>query len=212
MKLESAANPDKAAFDKVLKDLQDLDQLRTNIEIEACAVWETVGALGVPEALIDYTLNVALGGYPMSIHLDSLRKVPAFHSEEVPPRLKNAFHAVALDEWRKDYKPTLWEKLQEPTNIRQCWFLGSHSDVGGGYEECWLANITLLWMIAQLRKYTELVISDEYLKQYLDPTGLSHPRVNPFIVHKDVDINSADPSIALNSKNPRLAIRKGIQL
>ncbi|KAI4134703.1 MAG: hypothetical protein LQ347_001307 [Umbilicaria vellea] len=59
-------------------------------------------------------------------------------------------------------------------------------------------------MVARLRKYTRLTISDERLKQYLHPTGLSNPRDNVFIVHQD------DPSIAQRSEDPHPDIRAGL--
>lgn len=182
---------------------QDFPDLRQHIYIEACAVWDTVSARGIPTSFTENVLNP----YGQSFRvLNMLRKTPTIGTEALPPRLKNAFHAVALNEFRGDFKPILWAGSSATANISQCWFLGSHSDIGGGYEECWLSNITLIWMVARLRKYTRLTISDERLKQYLHPTGLSNPRDNVFIVHQD------DPSIAQRSEDPHPDIRAGIRL
>lgn len=43
-----------------------------------------------------------------------------------------ARHAMAIDEHRRDFAPTIWE-LREEMNMKQVWFCGSHSDIGGSY-------------------------------------------------------------------------------
>lgn len=94
--------------------------------IRVVGVWDTVGSLGVP-----------LGG------LDVVRRVNRrwqFHDTSLSSRVDAAFHAVALDERRKAFVPTLWQPLQEAPQtgeqrVEQVWFSGVHSDVGGGYAE-----------------------------------------------------------------------------
>ena len=64
-----------------------------------------------------------------------------------------AFHALALDEERRPFSPTIWEKPAGqalPKVLHQCWFPGVHSNVGGSYDDTQLADITLAWMISQL--------------------------------------------------------------
>lgn len=53
------------------------------------------------------------------------------------------------------------------TNCRQCWFIGAHSDIGGGYDDAGLANTTLIWMIAQFQKFTDLSFSIDRLLKFL---------------------------------------------
>ena len=76
-------------------------------------------------------------------------------------RISHVRHALSLDEHRKTFLPRLYE--QENTgffpmarkhdgsegSLRQIWFTGVHSDVGGGYArwESGLSDITLSWMI-----------------------------------------------------------------
>lgn len=50
-------------------------------------------------------------------------------------------------------------------NLRQVWFPGVHSNIGGGYEDQSQANITLAWMIAQLEPFLEFD-PDYVLDQY----------------------------------------------
>jgi len=63
-----------------------------------------------------------------------------------------AIQALALNERRKAFQPTVW-RADPGTDLKQCWFLGAHSDVGGGNEDTGLANLALVWMIAQLDKH-----------------------------------------------------------
>ena len=103
------------------------------IEIRFIGVWDTVGSLGLPLFVLD--------------KLDD-KMFFAFHDTELSRIVKNAFHAVAIDEHRKDFDVTLWdsEKTKEGQVMEQRWFVGSHSDVGGGYDDQNLSNITLRWM------------------------------------------------------------------
>lgn len=78
----------------------------------------------------------------------------------------NAFQALALDERRSPFQPAVWEKRDnETTNLIQVWFPGVHTNVGGGYNDQELANISLAWMMAMLDPLLELnldVIITEY--------------------------------------------------
>ena len=196
-KLDSMSDHDRRKFGISENEYPGLRQF---IPIEACAVWDTVSALGLPASLEENALN-SYSSYISLFH--KLRRTPTVETKAVSSRIKNVFHAVALNEYRGDFKPILWAEPSATTNIRQCWFLGSHSDIGGGYEECWLSNITLFWMVAQLREHTGLTISNECLKQYLCPTGSSIHRDNVFTVHQ------GDNPTERKSENPDPDIRAG---
>ncbi|KAH8670103.1 hypothetical protein BGZ60DRAFT_527588 [Tricladium varicosporioides] len=124
-----------------------------NVPIKACAVWDTVAALG-PRMM---------RGIPQPPG----QKL-AFVNEELCPNIRLAVQALALDEKRRHFQPLLWKvnEQQSKDNIesrdcqeestqkqvlRQCWFSGTHSDVGGGNVDFGLANISLAWMITQLK-------------------------------------------------------------
>jgi hypothetical protein len=49
-------------------------------------------------------------------------------------------------------QPTVWID-NGVTKVKQCWSRGAHSNVGGGYKDTGLANLALVWVIAQLDKY-----------------------------------------------------------
>jgi uncharacterized protein (DUF2235 family) len=103
--------------------------------IEAVAVWETVGALGIP------AFNAAM------MRVDNLQ----FVNLALSPKVRHGLHAVAVDEIRADFTPTLWDA--DP-RITQVLFVGAHGDVGGGYplnrNESGLSDGPLKWMTVQL--------------------------------------------------------------
>jgi uncharacterized protein (DUF2235 family) len=105
------------------------------IRIKFIGVWDTVGALGIPNLV--------------SIHSISNRW--EFHDVTLSSYVDNAFQALAIDEHRKPFKPTLWEQQPDVTNqtIEQVWFAGVHTDVGGGYRDSGLSDLALRWMVRQ---------------------------------------------------------------
>jgi glutathione S-transferase len=70
-----------------------------------------------------------------------------FADLDLSPRVAQGFHAMAIDEYRRDFTPTPWNARE---GITQVWFVGAHADVGGGYKERGLADIPLAWMMRNL--------------------------------------------------------------
>jgi uncharacterized protein (DUF2235 family) len=102
--------------------------------IRFIGVWDTVGSLGIP-----------LTG----LHLAKwLNRRWQFHDTDLSSWVDAAFHAVAIDERRRPFVPTMWKQRQGAAaqTVEQVWFSGVHSDVGGGYADHELADIALLWM------------------------------------------------------------------
>ena len=119
--------------------------------VDFLGVWDTVGALGIPLTGLRYLT----------------RKNDQFHDTQLSRSVKRAFHAVAIDERRGAFKPTLWETKANPGQIvEQAWFTGVHSDVGGGYEDRALANITFQWM-ARRAYEADLEFDHQYLEREL---------------------------------------------
>ena len=99
--------------------------------IRFVGVWDTVGALGVPQRVIN---PAASANYE-------------FHDTSPSGVIEIGRHAMAIDEQRDTFVPTLWTQPIPPdTDIQQLWFAGVHSDVGGGYGQSDLAMIPLRWM------------------------------------------------------------------
>jgi uncharacterized protein (DUF2235 family) len=65
------------------------------------------------------------------------------------PSIANGRHAVSIDERRGFFRQNLWGPPSKGQDLKQVWFAGVHSDVGGGYpvRESGLANVTLRWML-----------------------------------------------------------------
>ncbi|KAI0477024.1 ADP-ribosylation factor family-domain-containing protein [Xylaria cf. heliscus] len=74
-----------------------------------------------------------------------------FYDTRLSNKIQHGFHALALDETRRPFTPTLWERLpqeQDTSDLRQ--FPGSHANIGGGWPDQGVANTTLAWMMDQL--------------------------------------------------------------
>jgi uncharacterized protein (DUF2235 family) len=118
--------------------------------VEAVAVWDTVGSYGIP------AYNVQL------VRVD----VFGFADLKLSAAVRNGLHAVAVDEQRGDFMPTLWDP--DP-RVTQVLFVGSHGDVGGGYPQCTQSDAALKWMTGRL----------EQLGVQFSPTPAFVPRPDP---------------------------------
>jgi uncharacterized protein (DUF2235 family) len=110
------------------------DGLIENVPIKSIAVWDTVGSLGIPVYAADGRFDVF-----------------RFTDTALSPKVQRGFHAMAIDELRADFPVTRWD---DRIGIRQVWFAGAHSDVGGGYaaNECGLSDLALDWVMRQLHE------------------------------------------------------------
>lgn len=99
--------------------------------------------------------------------------------------VRHARHALAIDESRKSFPRVKWAMAAEakktegrnPLWLKQVWFAGCHSDVGGSYPEpeSRLSDIALEWMLEEIKECVpEVQINDEMLYLYPDPLGMQH--------------------------------------
>ena len=73
-------------------------------------------------------------------------------------------NSLALNESRAPYSPTLWWLHDDSTQkLRQVWFPGVHTSVGGGEKSYSISDITLVWMIQKILKHTKLECDTKYL-------------------------------------------------
>ena len=89
----------------------------------------------------------------------------AFVNTDVLPNVDNAIQALALDEMRMPFSPTLWEmpaELEGSCKLTQCWFPGCHADIGGSIDDAEVPNVALAWMTQQLSPFLEF--DELYLK------------------------------------------------
>lgn len=111
------------------------------VAVDYLGVWDTVGALGVPAQFRGLS----------AVFNHKYR----FHDLRLSSMVKAARHAVAIDERRTTFPPTLWENLTDlnlrdvggESPYRQEWFPGTHGGVGGGGPIRGLSHAALLWVL-----------------------------------------------------------------
>ena len=103
---------DKDNRQALLEKLKDCNMYAAKITM--VGVWDTVGSLGIPSAI--GAVDPVLYGF-----LDT----------GLNPAVLNAYHALAIDEKRLQFPPTLWTSQPAPgQTLEQVWFCGVHSDIG----------------------------------------------------------------------------------
>ena len=122
--------------------LQHIAFVEDSAQVHFLGVWDTVGAFGVPDdkVLLQWLDNPARY---------------RFHDVSLSPNVAHARHAVAIDERRGSFSPTLWdpESRKNHPDVRELWFPGVHADVGGGYKERGLADGALAWMMDEAAEH-----------------------------------------------------------
>ena len=106
-------------------------------DVHFIGVWDTVGAYGIP-----FVYSNAYNRYRFK-----------FHDTALGDHIERAYHALAIDERRGPFKPTLWQegKASERQVVEQLWFPGVHSNIGGGYIDHGLSDRAFLWMCLKAR-------------------------------------------------------------
>jgi uncharacterized protein (DUF2235 family) len=126
-------------------------------------VWDTVGSLGIPD----------VPWFPLRV--DRLNRRWAFHDTDLSTSVDHAYQAVAIDERRAQFAPTLWTQQvgAEDQQMEQVWFAGAHSNIGGGYQDRGLSDITFLWM-KDKAEAAGLAFDADYLREHVhpDPIGV----------------------------------------
>ena len=79
---------------------------------------------------------------------EQIENAVLFENGTLNPRIERAVHILALDEDRVAFEPTLINRDRDkPERIKEIWFPGVHSDIGGGYWHDGLADGSLQYMI-----------------------------------------------------------------
>ena len=142
--------------------------------IHAVAVWDTVGAMGIPV----YAAK--------NENIDMFK----FADTRLNAEVRWGLHAVSVDEQRKEFIPTLWGQDQRVTQVL---FPGAHADVGGGYAasnmESGLSDAAFVWMRDELEKKGIRFLSPPVCVPVPDPRGTAHQpwRKFPWAVMPNVD-------------------------
>jgi uncharacterized protein (DUF2235 family) len=116
------------------------------IKITCVGVFDTVGSMGLDALAIPWLRE----------------QLAQFHDTHLTTLIVNGFQAFALDEHRANFIHIPWHRAtgsplaagqtQHGGRIEQRWFIGAHSNVGGGYDDDDLARFPLAWFVAELRK------------------------------------------------------------
>src|SRR5262249_32979078 len=111
---------------------------QTGVKIRFIGVYDTVGALGVP----------------LSVAMKVNEPIIGFHDTTLGDTAENAVQALAVDEKPGPYSPTLWTRPDNAAalagqRVLQVWFPGVHSDIGGGYKDKGIGDITWDFMMRQ---------------------------------------------------------------
>lgn len=91
------------------------------------------------------------------------------------PGVRAVRHAVSVDERRCFYRPNLWGPPDAGQDVKQVWFAGSHSDVGGSLpeKESGLSQIALQWMLAEAEHF-ELRLDRKRREAVLPPRAADY--------------------------------------
>ena len=138
-------------------DSDEAKRFRNNnsreVGIHFLGVWDTVGALGIPVRGLRWLT----------------RGKHQFHDVELSGSVKNAYQALAIDEKRGPFVPSIWASKQKPgQTVEQVWFAGVHTDVGGGYRDTGLSDIAFQWMHSKAES-CGLTFDKDYLVAVLHP-------------------------------------------
>jgi uncharacterized protein (DUF2235 family) len=138
-------------------------------KIHFLGVWDTVDAYGGPIEEITRAIDYWI--WPLSMP-DRFMSI----------KINRACHALALEEERESFRPIVWDgryardadaklhPMQPPgwkpdidtakysaaidqMRLSQVWFVGVHSDIGGGYPQDGLSYFTLNWMMDRAIPY-----------------------------------------------------------
>lgn len=139
-------------------------------------IFDTVGQRGMPNVLgwLSHLLNQRYG----------------FHNLNISSNVLSARHAVAIDEQRIGFPPTLWDDVDDANTkararpgadakrryYEQRWFVGAHGDIGGGNDSP-LSAPPLKWIAegaaaCGLRFYETYGDDESPMKKQLREAGL----------------------------------------
>ncbi len=113
-----------------------------NVQVEMLGIWDTVKSLGLP--------------YPLINRLAPM--VTEFHDDQLGAHIRHGYHALAIDEDRRSFKPLLWRRSPDwQGRVEQAWFPGAHGDIGGEVrlapQARPLSHIPLNWMLRRATRH-----------------------------------------------------------
>ena len=119
--------------------------------IRFIGLWDTVASFGLPGNNINLSYNLTL-----------------------PRNVERCYHALSLDERRLSFPLTHVDadaysnaNNEDDQLVREVWFRGFHSDIGGGNKNTGLSSISLVWMF-NMAKMSGIEISQEDIAHYAE--------------------------------------------
>ncbi|ABK49497.1 conserved hypothetical protein [Shewanella sp. ANA-3] len=151
-------------------------------DIKFVGVWDTVGAMGIPISF-----------------LGLFEDKDEFYDTKIGRNVRVARHALAIDEHRSDFEPTIWQ-LRDNMDMQQVWFTGAHSNIGGSYlpdkDGSLLSDNALAWMMAEAERFN--LSLEPHLAASLHPNPLAtlHDSRRSFYRIKQSYLRPIDPNVA----------------
>jgi len=159
-------NPDYSPKDDFSTNWRAEHAVADRSVVTFIGVWDTVGAMGLPTSFF-------------GLIKDSHR----FYDNKLGNNVIRARHALSLDERRDDFEPTIWQP-KDNVDLKQVWFAGVHSDVGGGYQKeddgSILSDIPMMWLIKEAKEVL-LNFEDFLLVSNLNPKAKQHDEYKGFM-------------------------------
>ncbi len=145
----------------------------------------TVAAIAYLKVNLKWATGLPGYSFWQTLHLTGPRM--RFLDQNLNPNVGWARHAIAIDEYRKDFDrvpwgtPKEWRRVGpgEPEWFKQLWFAGCHSDIGGSYPEpeSRLSDIALDWMAKEAEAVPGgLIVDRSVLRLYHRPPACSTTR------------------------------------
>jgi uncharacterized protein (DUF2235 family) len=165
------------------------------VAIRFIGVWDVVGQFGLPGEHIN-----------------------AGHDLGLPPSAAHCYHAMALDESRALFPLTrLGRGYVEASPLREVWFRGVHSDVGGGNGNRGMNWIALNWMYENAKRHGLPILpsavaanlADRHLPQQISANkldaGVTRTILPGDLLHTSVQLVPGQPGRPHNNPATTLA-------
>ncbi|KAH9991111.1 hypothetical protein BJV77DRAFT_1068455 [Russula vinacea] len=89
----------------------------------------------------------------------------------LPASVDVALHALSLQENRKEFRPKLFTLAVGSNQVlKECWFPGAHSDIGGSYPRHELADISLFWMAGEIKNLSLFDLDYDFIERSKQPS------------------------------------------
>jgi len=131
----------------------------SKIRVQAVAVWDTVGSLGIP----NISILAKLG-------LPHYTKEYKFYDTDLSETIRHGFQALALDEHRAPFSPAVWERNnadKATTDLRQVWFPGVSNHWAGPFKMSFVYCISIIYCTLPKTEDISYFTPDTFLKRQL---------------------------------------------